>query len=84
MTVFSQVAKKVSTGARHFWHDCSEAATSFQVSEATILTLVPQQALDINLKPLWYGVLAEIGAGQVNIHGSRRTFQEILLMAKRA
>ena len=26
---------------------------------------VALQALDVNLNPLWYGVMAEIGAGQV-------------------
>ena len=26
--------------------------------------LLPSQALEVNLNPLWYGVLAEIGAGQ--------------------
>ncbi len=33
--------------------------------EKSMAILVMLQALDVNLNPLWYGVMAEIGAGQV-------------------
>ena len=36
-----------------------------QLVQASELQVYSLQALEVNLNPLWYGVLAEIGAGQV-------------------
>lgn len=39
--------------------------TSVRECQWSLFLLPVLQALDVNLNPLWYGVMAEIGAGQV-------------------
>ena len=56
--MFSRTAKKVSS-AQH-----AQAVSSNYSMRDLINDVMYMQALDINLNPLWYGVIAEIGAGQ--------------------